>query len=111
MLFSDLEIGYGSRIEVAANRLQYMTTADKINFIAQLSDRGMITINEARELINYAPLPPEVGDQLPIRGEYYFVGDGKEPEEPDPEPEELPEPSENTNPEPPEEGEENVDQE
>lgn len=111
MLFSDLEIGYGSRIEVAANRLQYMTTADKINFIAQLSDRGMITINEARELINYAPLPPEVGDQLPIRGEYYFVGEGKEPEEPDPEPEELPEPSEDTSPEPPEEGEENVDQE
>ena len=77
----------------------------------QMGDRGMITINEARELINYVPLPPEIGDQLPIRGEYYFVGEGKEPEEPDPEPEELPEPSEDTNPEPPEEGEENVDQE
>lgn len=108
MLFTDLEIGHGAKVEVAANRLQYMSTADKINFIAQLSDRGMITINEARELINYTPLPPEIGDQLPIRGEYYFVGDDKAP---DPEPEELPEPSEDVNPEPPEEGEENVDQE
>lgn len=99
MLFTDLEIGYGSHIEVAANRLQYMTTGDKINFIAQLSDRGMITINEARELINYSPLPPEIGDRLPIRGEYYFVGEGEDPG-----------PAENTQPGTPAEGEENVDQ-
>ena len=50
-----------------------MSTADKVNFIAQLSDRGFITINEGRELLNYAPI--EGGDKLPIRGEYYFVGD------------------------------------
>lgn len=108
MLFTDLEIGHGAKVEVAANRLQYMSTTDKINFIAQLSDRGMITINEARELINYSALPPEIGDQLPIRGEYYFVGDDKKI---DPEPEQLPAPNDNTDPEPPEEGEENVDQE
>lgn len=81
MLFTDLEIGHGAKVEVAANRLQYMSTTDKINFIAQLSDRGMITINEARELINYSALPPEIGDLLPIRGEYYYVNDqGKDPE-------------------------------
>lgn len=77
MLFSDLEIGHGAKVEVAANRLQYMSTSDKINFVAQLSDRGMITINEARELINYSPLPDEIGGLLPIRGEYYFVGEDK----------------------------------
>lgn len=77
MLFSDLEIAYGAKVEVAANRLQYMSTGDKINFVAQLSDRGMITINEARELINYSPLPDEIGGLLPIRGEYYFVGEEK----------------------------------
>ena len=82
MLFTDLEIGHGAKVEVAANRLQYMSTTDKINFIAQLSDRGMITINEARELINYSALPPEIGDLLPIRGEYYFVGDDKNNTEP-----------------------------
>ena len=77
MLYTDLEIAHGARVEIAANRLQYMSTADKINFVAQLSDRGMITINEARELINYSPLPDEVGGLLPIRGEYYFVGEDK----------------------------------
>lgn len=107
MLFTDLEIGHGAKVEVAANRLQYMSTSDKINFVAQLSDRGMITINEARELINYSALPPEIGDLLPIRGEYYFVGEDKN--EPAPE---LPAPAENTEPEAaPEEGEENGNQE
>lgn len=76
MLFSDTEIGHGSRVYAAANRLQYMSTADKVNFIAQLSDRGFITINEGRELLNYSPI--EGGDRLPIRGEYYFVGDDQE---------------------------------
>lgn len=107
MLFTDLEIGHGAKVEVAANRLQYMSTSDKINFVAQLSDRGMITINEARELINYSALPPEIGDLLPIRGEYYFVGEDK----PEPTPE-LPAPAENTEPESaPEEGEDNGNQE
>lgn len=104
MLFTELEIGHGAHVEVAANRLQYMSTGDKINFIAQLSDRGMITINEARELINYTALPSEIGDQLPIRGEYYFVGEGKQP---DPEPA----PTETTEPEVPAEGEDNGNQE
>lgn len=72
MLFTDTEQGYGAKVHVTANRLQYMSTGDKINFIAQLGDRGMITINEARELLNYTAI--EGGDVLPIRGEYYFVG-------------------------------------
>lgn len=83
MLFSDAEIGHGSRIYAAANRLQYMSTGDKVNFIAQLSDRGFISINEGRELLNYSPI--EGGDRLPIRGEYYFVGE---------DPDQLPAPAE-----------------
>ena len=102
MFFTDTEIGYGAKVHVTANRLQYMSTGDKINFIAQLGDRGMITINEARELLNYTAI--EGGDVLPIRGEYYFVGQ----EQPAPIPE--PEPEENTEPETPAEGEENGDQ-
>lgn len=72
MFFTETEQGYGAKVHVTANRLQYMSTGDKINFIAQLGDRGMITINEARELLNYTAI--EGGDVLPIRGEYYFVG-------------------------------------
>lgn len=78
MLFTNTEQSYGAGIYVIANRLQYMKTSEKINLAQQLGDRGMITINEVRELFNYDPLPPEVGEQLPIRGEYYFAGDEKE---------------------------------
>ena len=48
----------------------------KINMAQQLGDRGMITINEVRELFNYPPLL-EGGDKAPIRGEYYFAGEEK----------------------------------
>ena len=88
MLFTDFEQGHGAKALVTANRLQYMSTADKISFIATLGDRGFITINEGRELINYSPLPEDKGDLIPIRGEYAFVGQGlamdtnNEPEEP-----------------------------
>lgn len=74
MLFNDNEIGYGSKVHIEANRLQYMSTGDKIDFIATLADRGLITINEARELLNYSPLPEGEGDLIPIRAEYNFVG-------------------------------------
>lgn len=81
MFFTDTEQGYRAKVHVTANKLQYMSAGDKINFISQLSDRGMITINEARELLNYSPV--EGGDAMPIRGEYYFLGEDKnEPEEP-----------------------------
>ena len=76
MLFSDTEIAHGARVHITANRLQYMSTSDKINFISQLSDRGFITINEGRELLNYTPI--EGGDVLPYRGEYHFIGDEQE---------------------------------
>ena len=111
MLFSDLEIAHGAKAVAEANRLQYMSTGDKINFIANLSDRGFITINEGRELLNYEPLPTEIGDRLPIRGEFKYVGEDQKadpPEEPAPEPAPV---DENTEPEPPAEGNENGDQE
>lgn len=53
MLFTDRERSQGSRVEVNANRLQYMTIASKISLVEKLTDRGFITINEGRELFNY----------------------------------------------------------
>lgn len=111
MLFSDLEQGHGAKVEVIANKLQYMSTADKISFVGAMMDRGVITINEARTLLNFTELPPELGDLIPIRGEYYYLGDKKQTEpEPEPEQTEPAAPSENNDPEPPEEGEENGNQ-
>lgn len=75
MLFSWRERSIGNKVLVTANRLQYMSIAHKITLAQQMGDRGMITINEARELLNYPPL--EDGDKAPIRGEYYFASDKK----------------------------------
>lgn len=72
MTYTDIERSYGSFVFVSANRLQYMKTSDKINFIEKMTDRGLMTVNEARELLNYSPLT-EGGDRLPVRGEYWLI--------------------------------------
>ena len=50
-----------------------MSVQEKVNMAQQLGDRGVLTINEIRELFNYAPI--ENGDVAVIRGEYYTVDD------------------------------------
>lgn len=70
MLFTLNEQGRGNRVHVTSDRLQYMSVSNKVSLIQTLGDRGMLTINEGRELLNYAPV--DGGDELmPIRGEYY----------------------------------------
>lgn len=80
MTYTPREISTGNRIDVTANRLQYMSTANKISLAQQLGDRGVLMIDEIRELFNYAPLPDGAGQHAPIRGEYYFADQGKETE-------------------------------
>jgi len=76
MTFSKIEQSNGNKVMVTANRLQYMSADKKIQMAQQMGDRGLMTINEIRELFNYAPLPD--GDRATIRGEYYFTDEGKE---------------------------------
>lgn len=78
MFFSLREQSNGNRVTVTSNRLQYLSNSDKLAVSAQMADRGLMTRNEIREIWNLPPLPAEIGDQLPIRGEYYNVGDDKE---------------------------------
>lgn len=73
MLFSEREMSQGSFVMATANRLQYMSNADKLNVAAQLIDRGVLSINEAREIFNLAPV--EGGDVRTIRGEYKDAND------------------------------------
>ena len=80
MLFTETEQAHGSVVYVSANRLQYMPVAQKIAMAQQLGDRGMIMIDEARELFNYPPLPDGAGQSAPIRGEFYMVGERREPD-------------------------------
>ena len=72
-IFSEGERSRGSYLIANANRLQYMTTKEKVQMAQQMLDRGVMSINEARELFNY--LPVEGGDVRTIRGEYKNAGD------------------------------------
>jgi hypothetical protein len=78
--FTLREQAQGNFVMATSNRLQYMSNADKLNVSAQLLDRGMLTLNEAREIWNLPPL--DGGDVRIIRGEYYNA-DEKTEVEPD----------------------------
>lgn len=77
-MFSERERAQGSKCLVTANRLQYMSTAAKVQMAKELGDRGAITIDEIRELFNYDPLPNGAGEFTPIRGEYYNVQENQD---------------------------------
>ena len=80
MLFTFREQSQGNYVMATANRIAYMSNADKLAVSAQMADRGLMTRNEIREIWNLPPLPEPYGDQLPARGEYYNVN-GEEPNE------------------------------
>ena len=75
MLFTFREQSEGNGVTATANRLQYMSNADKLAVSAQMADRGLMTRNEIRDIWNLEPLPDPYGSQLPVRGEYYNVGE------------------------------------
>ena len=75
MCFSERERANGNEFLFSSNRLQYMGAADKLNFITQMGDRGLLRRNEAREVFNLPPLPAPYGDQIMARGEYYNIND------------------------------------
>ena len=76
MVFTERERNGGNRITFTAKRLQYMNITAKISMAQQLGDRGVLTIDEIRELFNYPALPDGAGQYTPIRGEYKNVKDG-----------------------------------
>ena len=67
-MFSLRERSNGAKFFAASNRLQYMSTSAKVGMAQQLLDRGVMTINEARALFNFTPVPN--GDIRTIRGEF-----------------------------------------
>ena len=79
MLFTLTERNIGNGIALTSNRIQFMTNRDKLNFTAQMGDRGVMYIDEIRDVWNLPPLPNGLGQRIPRRGEYYFM----DPEAPD----------------------------
>jgi hypothetical protein len=69
MLFTLREQSQGNLIMLTANPLQYMTNKDKLDVSSQLLDRGVMSINDVRDIWNLAPV--EGGDVRVIRGEYW----------------------------------------
>lgn len=81
MLFTLREQSQGNLVMATSNRLQYMSNADKLAVSSQMLDRGLMTINEVREIWNMTPV--EDGDIRIIRGEYYSVDEKISEEEND----------------------------
>ena len=71
MTFSRREIAAGNRYFATSNRLQYMSNADKLQVSAQMADRGLMYVDEIRDMWNLPELPDGLGKRLPVRGEYY----------------------------------------
>ena len=73
MLFTPVEQSTGNMFMLTANRIQFMTNTEKLSFTTQMADRGIVFIDELREIWNLEPLPNDLGQKIPRRGEYYFL--------------------------------------
>ena len=85
MLFTFREQSQGNQVMATANRLQYLSNTEKLNVSAQMLDRGIMSINDIREIWNLQPV--DDGDVRIIRGEYWNASDKVSSEgenEPDP---------------------------
>lgn len=76
-LFTPCERQAGHRITFGANSLQYASMSTKLNLL-QMVDRGAMTPNEWREVLNMAPI--EGGDKPIRRLDTAVVGGGGEDE-------------------------------
>ena len=72
-LFTAREQGFGNEIMFETNRLNYISVASKINIAKQLLPAGILTINDARELFGYAPVPD--GDERIVSLNYIKASD------------------------------------
>lgn len=71
-IFTDREISFGNDVWYESNRLQFASVKTKISMVS-LVDRGLMTPNEYRELLN---LPPyEGGDEFVLRLDTAKTGD------------------------------------
>lgn len=68
LAFTERELANDNFITLTANRLQYLSPAEKLSTVTQLFDRGFITHNQGREIYNMSPI--DGGDKYYIRKEY-----------------------------------------
>ena len=73
ILFSPRERSEGNRIMFSSNRLEYASNASKRNMVRDMLDRGVMTLDDARAVLQLPPLPDGKGNVYVIRGEYYML--------------------------------------
>lgn len=73
ILYSDRERSMGNRIMFSSNRLEYASNASKRNMVRDMLDRGVMTLDDARAVLQLPPLPDGKGNVYVIRGEYYML--------------------------------------
>lgn len=88
MTFNKVERARKNGVVWSANRLQYMTNADKLQVSTQLLDRGVLSINDVMDIWNLPHV--EGGDKRYIRKEYTEVGQLNEGQSPKPKSEDQP---------------------
>lgn len=68
LLYTENERMRGNKITFSSNRLAYASNASKRNMCRDMTDRAVMMINEAREVLQLPPV--EGGDVFMPRGEY-----------------------------------------
>ena len=74
MIFTERQMAFEAGIYFTSNRIQYMNNSDKLSVSRDLIDRGVLSINEARDIWQLPPI--EGGDRHILRGEYYDASTG-----------------------------------
>ena len=71
MLYTFVEQSHSNKIVATTNRLQYMSSQEKLQVSSQLSDRGILSRDDVRYIWGLPPLPDGEGQEYIIRGEYW----------------------------------------
>ena len=71
VLYTPTERRHGNRAMFSSSRLQYASNSTKRGIVSDMVDRGLMTVNEAREIQQLPPIPG--GDVRLVRGEFYQV--------------------------------------
>lgn len=81
MTFTPEELAAGAEIRFTADWLDYASNTTKKAVITELFDRGFITINEGRKIMNMSRINDPYADEFFIRREYASVKDIKDTKE------------------------------
>lgn len=68
MVFTPEQQSYKNKVLFTSSRLAFMSNNEKLQISEKLLDRGVLSVNEVREIWNLPPI--EDGDEHYIRGEY-----------------------------------------